>query len=188
MKRNEYVTADLHFGHRGILGKDDREFANIDEMDHALITAWNKKVPQHGAIVYVLGDVSFRSADDTRIILGQLHGSIRIVRGNHDRKHNRRVLEERAEWVRDYYESKTETGVKVCMFHYPMLTWNCCHYGSWHLHGHSHGNLTVITGRRLDVGVDCNVDFAPFSFDEIEAGMFHKKYVQVDHHTESERA
>ncbi len=183
MKPDEFVTADLHFGHKGIIHMSHRPFENVEEMDAAIIANWNRKVPK-GAVVYLLGDVSFRGADDTRALLGQLHGRIRVVRGNHDKRRLKVVLAERAEWVRDYYESKTETDIKICMFHYPLLTWNGCHHGSWHLHGHSHGNLKPRGGRRIDVGIDCHPNFEPFSFEEIQALMLTKEYVQVDHHVQ----
>lgn len=175
MKDNEFVTADLHFGHVGILKHTTRNFASVEEMDRVLIERWNAKV-KSGAIVYVLGDVSFYRPDKTRIILGQLNGTLRVVRGNHDKKHTRKPLDERCDWVRDYYESKTASGVRVCMFHYPLLTWNGSYRGSWHLHGHSHGNLAEFGGRRLDIGVDCHPNLEPFSYDEVYDFMATRKF------------
>ena len=184
MKRDEFITADLHLGHRGVIKYSGRPFEDTREMDAAIVANWNRKVP-HGSVVYLLGDVSFHRPDQTRILLGQLNGTIRIVLGNHDKKSNRKALTERAEWVRDYYESKTEASVKVCMFHYALMTWNGMHRQSWMLHGHSHGSLRDNhTVRRLDIGIDTHPLFEPYSFGEVEKRMAGRGFVAVDHHEE----
>ena len=43
---------------------------------------------------------------------------------------------------------------KVVMCHYPILSWDQQRCSSWHLHGHSHGNLSESKGFMLDVGLD----------------------------------
>ena len=45
-------------------------------------------------------------------------------------------------------------GKKVVLCHYPIACWNRQHHGSWHLHGHSHGNYKIPEGKILDVGLD----------------------------------
>jgi len=184
MKDNEFVTADLHLGHRAMLrkGYGERPFTDVDEMNDGIIKIWNCKVPASGAVVYIIGDISFLNNERTEELLWQLNGTLRVIRGNHDRKNSKRALEENCEWVKDYYESKTEAGIKVCMFHYPLLTWNQSHHGSWHLHGHCHGNLIHEGGRRLDVGLDTHPNLEPYSYDEIADLMAAKQFVAVDHH------
>lgn len=54
--------------------------------------------------------------------------------------------------------------------HYAFEVWNKKHYGSWHLHGHSHGALKFRDIKRLDVGVDTN-NYMPYSMDEIQGIM-----------------
>jgi calcineurin-like phosphoesterase family protein len=68
--------------------------------------------------------------------------------------------------------------VNFILCHYPLLTWDKSHYGSIHLHGHSHGGVGCIGisglgssgggkhGYRMDVGVDCN-NFYPVSITDI---------------------
>jgi len=53
----------------------------------------------------------------------------------------------------------------IVMCHYPFAHWDREHYGSIHLHGHSHGKH-VASGKILDVGVDCH-NFYPISLEEV---------------------
>ena len=45
MKTNEYITADTHFGHKAMITYANRPFRFVDQMDDAMIAAWNAKVP-----------------------------------------------------------------------------------------------------------------------------------------------
>ena len=53
----------------------------------------------------------------------------------------------------------------VVLCHYSMRVWDRSHYGSWHLYGHSHGNLPPLKNS-LDVSVDC-WGYRPVSIDMI---------------------
>lgn len=65
-----------------------------------------------------------------------------------------------------------------------MVVWNGAHYGSWALHGHSHGTLPVVLdSRTFDVGVDC-WNYAPISLIEVATEMSKRTFVAVDHHRE----
>jgi calcineurin-like phosphoesterase family protein len=200
------VTADHHWSHANIIKFCDRPFESVAVMDEALIEAWNQQVPPEGTIYYI-GD--FCLANPRRIIAvrKRLNGTIRLIKGNHDKGIRGEVLA-CFEWVKDYYESKTEDGKKVVMCHYPFMTWNRSHHGAWCLHGHCHGTLQrpedliakalrkagfgdaadyldrtfTAHPRRIDIGVDNHPNFAPFSFEEIQAIMAERQYVAVDHH------
>jgi calcineurin-like phosphoesterase family protein len=182
MKQNEFVTGDTHFGHKAAVRYEWRPWTNVEEMDDALIEAWNRKVPARGAIVYHLGDFSFHGREETESILIRLHGTIRLIRGNHDRGILKSAIANKFEWVKDYYESKSEAGTKIVMCHYPMVTWNQAHYGSWMLHGHSHGNLADAGVRRMDVGVETHPNFEPYDYDEVCEFMQNRRGPNVDHH------
>lgn len=212
MKPGDFVTSDTHFGHKALLQPDTggRLFNSVEEHDEALIRAWNHKVPKRGAIVYHLGDFSFHKPEKTREILRRLNGTKRLVKGNHDKNNGVKKFADLFEWVRDYYECRNASDKKVVMSHYPMITWNQSHYGSWMLHGHSHGNLQRpesrvieelwVSGfkkaadamlaafadipRRLDVGVDLHPRMEPFSYEEIIERMQGRTHVAVDHHAE----
>ena len=183
----DHFTGDTHFWHSTILKPDygERPFSTVEKMNEHLIRVWNRCVPRNGRVFHV-GDFSFGNRKRTEEILDRLHGQIHLVRGNHDRA-IKGALAQRFASVQDYLELKTPDGTKVVMSHYPMVTWNKAHHGSWMLHGHSHGNLLDVGNRRIDVGVDTHTVFAPYSFEEIEARMDGRGFVQVDHHRESLR-
>ena len=173
-----YFTSDTHFGHRGVLRACARPWADIDQMDAALIAAWNATVPPDG-FVFHLGDVSFRNRERTLPILAQLNGRKALIRGNHDEGMS---AECRAffENVRDLYETKI-MGRSVVMCHYPIESWRNIHHGAVHVHGHSHGSL-VRLGKRLDVGVDCCLGYAPISFGEVIRIADQSPIQSRDHH------
>lgn len=56
---NLYI-GDLHFGHENVIRFDDRPFANVREMDSAMIRLWNQRVAKEDD-VYILGDFAFRN-------------------------------------------------------------------------------------------------------------------------------
>ena len=67
--------------------------------------------------------------------------------------------------------------VPIVLCHYPLAQWDRKHYGSWHLHGHSHGTYKT-GGKIMDIGVDCN-DFYPFSIEQISSAMESRGLVQA---------
>ena len=133
----------------------DRHLVTCQE-DHTewLINLWNKQVME-GDCVYVLGDVSFGNIDITRDVLVKLNGNIIVIKGNHDKYKDltQFKFEQLIFDFHDYLEIKIQ-GVKTCMSHYPMVSWNSSHWGSYMLHAHSHGHYTPEHGKIIDVGLD----------------------------------
>lgn len=182
-----WFTADTHFGHAAVLGHAKRPFTTTDDMNRALIAAWNARVG-HADHVYHLGDFSFMKAGPTHAIIDALQGQIHLITGNHDH-HMPAHVRERFASVHPYLELKLKSNaaMMVALCHYPFITWNKSHYGSWHFHGHSHGNLRQNIGnrdRRMDVGVDTHPELAPYNLDEIGQYMAKKRFESVDHHKE----
>lgn len=164
-----YFTADTHFGHKNIIGFCNRPYGDVHHMNESLIGRWNRKVRPTDT-VYHLGDFSFMSKEETLKIVRRLNGNIHLVRGNHDGKMDWSVFEQFVT-VREIHEIKIDNQT-IVMCHYPMLTWNKSHYGSWMLHGHSHGGLPVTNDFRMDVGVDAVEAYGlepriPVSFEEV---------------------
>jgi calcineurin-like phosphoesterase family protein len=69
----------------------------------------------------------------------------------------------------------------LILMHFPILSWEGMHHGSWHLHGHCHGSLPPTSQKRLDVGVDTH-NLYPYSYMEVKDIMQSKKFSPVDHH------
>lgn len=151
-----------------------------------LVANWNERVLK-GDVVYHLGDfaLSWGSKHGNLIgdLLARLNGQKHLITGNHDRSE----VTKSPLWakVRGYAELKIDTGgihkQRIVMFHYPLRSWNQMHRGAWMLHGHSHGNLSDVGGRILDVGVDCH-DYSPVSFDDVKKFMEKREFLKVDHH------
>lgn len=178
-----FFTSDTHYGHQNIIRFCNRPFGSLDEMNETMIERWNSRV-KHGDVVYHIGDFALRlGVPEVEAIVRRLNGEVHLVLGNHDLK-NKSVLRARgfAEKV-DYKELKIDD-LKIVMCHYPFMTWNKSHHGSWDLHGHCHGSLPRdMKARRLDVGVDC-WNFAPISFEEVRSEMDKVKFEPVDRHGE----
>ena len=71
--------------------------------------------------------------------------------------------------------------------HYAMRVWHHSSRGSWHLYGHSHGNLAdAPASLSMDVGVDAH-QFLPWRFDEIKAVMEAKRRASEVYDTGKEK-
>jgi len=192
--QNVFFISDLHLGHSNIIKYDNRPFKDVDEMHIALIKNWNKVV-KDDSVVFYLGDLSFKNDKLATWFLNQVPGKIHTILGNHDRLRDILNLK-RFEAVHEY---GTEINVldkddsrgsqHIVMSHYPILSWNRGHHGSWHLHGHSHQSLTknkdydwYYKRKVLDLG--CNGwDYTPQSYAQIKEAMS-KKIVASDHHND----
>ena len=181
-----WFTADTHFNHENIIKYSDRPFSSLEEMTETIIERWNSAV-KPADVVYHLGDFALswgkKHAMAIDRILSRLNGNKWLIVGNHDRDE----VVKNPRWckVAHYHELKVRLGgvhkQKIVMSHYPMRTWNQAHYGSWMLHGHSHGQLKDIGGKTLDVGVDCH-SFFPVNIDYVWSFMANRQFTPVDHH------
>ena len=175
-----FFTADTHFGHKNIIKFSNRPYESAQDMDEALINNWNSKVSPDD-VVYHLGDVGLCSSSNLRKILDRLHGKIYLVRGNHESAAD--SCSSSFEWIKDYYELVVDDedayqGKRlIVLSHYAMRVWNSSHHGTWHLYGHTHGNLEdLIDSLSFDVGVDCH-EYSPISYDDVKVKMSKKKWV-----------
>lgn len=81
-----YFTADPHFGHPKIIDYCARPFDSVEDMDNALIKAYNFVVKKDD-IVFFVGDFSLKTAEHYAYygsILKRLNGQKHLVLGNHD--------------------------------------------------------------------------------------------------------
>jgi len=153
-------------------------------MDQAIIERHNACVGNDDT-VYDLGDFAFRcSAEYAVARLHRLNGRRHLLLGNHDKPlrqaHKRGLLDEliasgRLTLVGDT-DPRIQTALRVSiegqgivLAHFAQRSWHGAFRSSWHLYGHSHGNLAPLH-KSMDVGVDTN-DFRPFSLADIQARM-----------------
>ena len=176
---NIWFTSDHHFGHKNIIKFSSRPFADVEEMNAEMIKRWNEKIGPDDT-VYHLGDFALMSPGKLRPILEQLNGKIHLITGNHETA--ALGCSDCFEWIKDYYELSVDDGDAhqgkrfIVLFHYAMRVWNASHHGTWHLYGHSHGDLPDDeTSRSFDVGVDCH-NFYPLSYEEVKAIMSKKNW------------
>lgn len=184
----KFFTSDWHIGHENVIHLSNRPFANIYQMNQALIENFNKVVTPDDTC-YFLGDMSFNhklSCD----VLSRLNGTKVLVRGNHDQKPQR--------MSKQGYDLVCERmdillfGKRLTLSHYPFKPtrfssinvpwWKRWAYGvedsvrhfhrrpkdegQWLLHGHTHSKKKV-KGRMIHVGVDA-WDMCPVSQHEIQ--------------------
>ena len=180
---NIYYIADWHYGHTNILAYDNRPFANIEQMDDALIRRWNSVV-RFDDTVYVLGDMFWIGARESIDILHQLNGAKILIKGNHDKTEYKSF---RSEFVTlaDYMEIKDgDRNVVLC--HYPIPCFKNHYHGWYHLYGHVHDSFEakLMEHNRLllrnlyqkeclmyNVGVMMPwMDYTPRTLDEIVKG------------------
>ena len=103
-----------------------------------------------------LSDINDRLYDsDIRVV---------YIKGNHDAENYKKIATDMME--------VSINGQLITLCHYPMISWNKSHFGSWQLYGHHHNNRVaeMFPGKRCNVGVD-NWGFKPVSFDQIKEYM-----------------
>ena len=174
-----WITSDTHYSHKNIcrgvtnwrLPNGDvpvnqtRPYDTIDEMNAAIVNNINDCVGQDDILIH-LGDWSFGGFEQieefhNRLICKNIH----LIMGNHDHhidmnKGDIRKLFLSVSWFEQFkYQGET---IEVC--HYPISSWNSLRKGRVHLHGHCHlpNHKKISNGRRMDVGMDGNLEFRPY--------------------------
>jgi len=172
-----FFTSDTHFGHTNIIKYCDRPFISSIEMNQELVKRWNEKISKDD-IVFHLGDFALGlNSKDTAHILNSLNGKKYLIIGNHEKcalaKEYVKSLWEGIYDIAEITITDEEIGEqRIFMCHYPMITWNGSHRGSWQLFGHVHGGLSnkgeiKHSPSQMDVGVDCH-NYAPLSYQEVK--------------------
>ncbi len=175
-----YFTSDQHFEHYNIINICNRPFSNTADMNSRLVNGWNSVVSKND-VVYQLGDFTLKGKKYAEDFFSQLNGRIKVLSNpwHHD-----------SDWITKTNDYISRSGYKiellppmavlefpeyggsgfsqaVVLCHYPLAQWDRKHYGSWHLHGHSHGKYIYPENDfAYDVGVDNN-NFKPVSIDYI---------------------
>ena len=162
-----FLVSDTHFGHKGVchFTRNDgvtklRPWDTPEEMDEAMVKAWNERVKPTDK-VYHLGDVVInRRALPT---LARLNGDKILIRGNHD------IF--RDDEYRQYFrELRAYHVVEGMIFsHIPLHTESLGRFGV-NVHGHTHANRVMIDNI-IDTRYHCvcveQTDFAPILFEDV---------------------
>ena len=162
---NVFLVSDTHFGHMGVckFTRTDgvtklRPWDSPEEMDEAMIKAWNERVKPTDK-VYHLGDVIInRRAFPT---LARLNGDKVLIRGNHD------IF--RDDEYRQYFrELRAYHVVEGMIFsHIPLHSDSLGRFGV-NVHGHTHANRDEDDVRYHCVCVEQTPDFAPILFEDVK--------------------
>lgn len=146
-------TADHHFGHRAIIGYCHRPFADVAEMDRAMIESWNRAVRPEDAVFH-LGDFALGPAERIAELLAGLNGYKVLVLGNHDRSAKRMV-------ELGFDEACKEAAHEGwCLRHWPPPEGDAAPTLCGHVHG-----LWERRGAAVNVGVDVR-GYLPLSVKE----------------------
>jgi calcineurin-like phosphoesterase family protein len=175
-----FLVSDTHFGHAGVCrfthedtGVKIRPWTDPDEMDEAMVKAWNERVKPTDKI-YHLGDVVInRKALKT---LARLNGDKVLIRGNHD------IFPdvEYREYFRELRAYHVMDG--MILSHIPVHAESLGRFGV-NIHGHLHTRRVkkargvdartgeVLYSDAIDPRYHCvcveQTDFAPILFEEV---------------------
>jgi hypothetical protein len=170
-----FLVSDTHFGHEKTCtvfkradGSPLRPFGSAEEMDEAMVEAWNDRVRPNDK-VYHLGDVVINRK--ALPILNRLNGDKVLIRGNHD------IFKD--EDYTPYFRSLRGYHVMngMILSHIPVHPESLGRFGV-NIHGHLHANrvmrdlavcgrLDVVDTRYHCVCVEQTPDFAPILFEDV---------------------
>ena len=176
-----FLVSDTHFGHTGVcrFTRNDgvtklRPWDDPDEMDEAMVKAWNERVKPTDK-VYHLGDVVINRK--ALKVLHRLNGDKVLIRGNHDIFRD----DEYRQYFRELRAYHVMNG--MILSHIPIHSDSLGRFGT-NIHGHLHANrvkkargVDAKTGEVLysdenDVRYHCvcveqTPDFAPILFEDV---------------------
>ena len=170
-----FLVSDTHFGHTGVcrFTRNDgvtklRPWDSAEEMDEAMVKAWNDRVRPTDK-VYHLGDVVINRK--ALPILSRLNGDKVLIRGNHD------IF--RDEDYTPYFRSLRGYHVMngMILSHIPIHPDSIGRFGV-NIHGHTHANRVMVPLAmsgvldRIDTRYHCvcveqTPDFAPILFEDV---------------------
>jgi len=169
-----FLVSDTHFGHTGVCRfvRNDgvtklRPWDTAEEMDEAMVRAWNERVRPNDK-VYHLGDVVINRK--ALGIMRRLNGDKVLIRGNHDIFKDTDYREHFRE-LRAYHVMNG-----MILSHIPIHSESLGRFGV-NIHGHTHANRVMMPGFNgkitdiVDVRYHCvcveQTDFAPILFEDV---------------------
>jgi calcineurin-like phosphoesterase family protein len=205
---NVWFTSDTHYGHsnlvRGVTNwrnvegeipiEQVRNFSTVEDMNELMVENINKNVNPSDWLIH-LGDWSFGGYDKIQEFREQINcNNIVLILGNHDHHIQREIpkFKKMFNHITHYEELKVTRGNNpsntMVLCHYPIISWNQMHHGSFMLHGHQHlkGERIFGQGKRMDIGLSGSEEFSPYHIEEIINLLSNREfepYIEHDHHT-----
>jgi len=150
-----FFTSDTHFGHKRTLELSRRPFADVHEMNEAIVDRWNGVVGKSDVVFHLgdFGDVNF---------IQSLNGLIHLLPGNYDDETTIAALSYYCEEIilPNYLIHNGE--VFLQLVHEPD---EAVDKGHFFLFGHIH-KVQMVKRNGLNVGTDCH-DFCPIMLDTV---------------------
>lgn len=167
-----FYIGDMHLWHKNIIRLCNRPFSSVEEMNETIFKNWNNVVTDNDD-VYILGDIAFRMSETMIEVFSKLKGRKHLVIGNHDYENLKNVkFKKLFVEIADKIEL-IDNGLRVFLFHYPIVEWNGYFRGSYLVFGHIHNNVKNRAWkimreeeRALNAGVDIN-SFRPCTLNEL---------------------
>jgi calcineurin-like phosphoesterase family protein len=163
-----YFTSDQHFSHFNIIKYCNRPFSTIEEMNDTIIDNYNQLITPNDTC-YMMGDFAMKGSYSYLCsLMWRLNGKKHYILGNHDNQaHFQQMVNDKVIESCNQVLGVSINKQYIWMSHYPHLTWNKSHHGSWCTHGHNHSSIKPQASPfRVDVGVDA-WDYKPVSFDQL---------------------
>ncbi len=173
-----FITSDTHAFHKNICAglstwekdRGQRNFQTLDEMNDTIVNNINARVAEDDILIHI-GDFAFGGEKRIREFRERLNvKDIRLILGNHDHpiRRNEKELQKLFTKVCILTELRYEQQDFV-LSHFPLATWEGVGRGVMMLHGHTHKRpeKRFGKGRMLDVGLDGNPSFHPYTIEEI---------------------
>jgi calcineurin-like phosphoesterase family protein/2'-5' RNA ligase len=161
-KRNVFLISDTHFDHTNIIRYCNRPFKSTSEMNHVIISNWNKTIRKKD-IVFFLGDLRFgRGSRETDYWLKRLNGRIYFLNGNHETKS--RITKFYDKFIIKYRSRR------FLLLHDPKNIPK--DWAGWTICGHHHNNYPIdfpfINGktRLINVGVEL-LNYTPLNIKKL---------------------
>ena len=172
-----FLVSDTHFGHKGVchFTRNDgvtklRPWDSPEEMDEAMVKAWNERVGPKDK-VYHLGDVVINRK--SLVTMSRLNGDKVLIRGNHDIFPD----DEYRKYFRELRAYHVMNG--MILSHIPIHEESLGRFGV-NIHGHLHANRVMKAGpasgefvtKVVDPRYHCvcveHTDFAPILFEDVQ--------------------
>lgn len=188
MTMTTWFTSDTHFSHKNIIKYCDRPFADVHEMNEAIIDNWNSVVSADDTVFH-LGDVAMGPIAESLPLVSRLNGYKILVCGNHDRPFmNRKDPAKMHHWWGEYgkhfqevlsWSGTTFEHMNVSHFPYVGDSQEESRYDEFRMedrgakivHGHVHTkDVVTYTSKgtmQVHVGMDA-WNYTPVSFETIK--------------------